>query len=58
MSNWFRVEDGNKLDLFLEFLGGIIGGEIIEKIIANDLNANKAWRETVIEYGINIRVNN
>mgnify|MGYP005879102163 FL=1 len=58
MSNWFRGEDGNKLDLFLEFLGGIIGGEIIEKIIANDLNANKAWRETVIEYGINIRVNN
>lgn len=58
MSNWFRGEYGNKLDLFLEFLGGIIGGEIIEKIIANDLNANKAWRETVIEYGINIRVNN
>ena len=58
MSNWFRGEDGNKLDLFLEFLGGIIGGEIIDKIIANDLNANKAWREAVIEYGINIRVNN
>lgn len=23
MSNWFRVEDGNKLDLFLEFLDSV-----------------------------------